>query len=328
MCWTTNTYFLPFDEDKIPEEGSPRKKIGYYQWVALILSCQAVLFYLPRPLWRLFNKKSGISVSTITDAAIECQRKMDTDDRDKTLRYMTKHMGKYLLDLARNHLMADKCKSLWYAFYGNYLNLLYILVKCVYIGNVIGQLFLLNLFLGTDYHMYGWDVMRRMLRGEDWTTSERFPRVTLCDFKIRVLGNIHRYTVQCSLPMNLFNEIIFIFLWFWFVFVAAATTGSLLMWLFTSLYWPYQKKYVHDRLVAMEKIQRVSDEKIDKFVTKYLRRDGLFILRLVSKNSSDLIAAELLCGLWDHYKEHQKSIDRLYSMPKDDIPLTEMKSTT
>ena len=38
------------------------------------------------------------------------------------------------------------------------------------------------------------------------------------------------------------------------------------------------------------------------FVRRYLRRDGLFLIRLVSKNSSDLIAAELVSGLWQHYQ--------------------------
>ena len=40
--------------------------ISYYQWVALVLVCQACLFYMPRPLWRLLNKKSGIAVNTVT----------------------------------------------------------------------------------------------------------------------------------------------------------------------------------------------------------------------------------------------------------------------
>ena len=35
------------------------------------------------------------------DAAIECQRKMDPDDRDKIMRYMVKHMGRFLIDLSR-----------------------------------------------------------------------------------------------------------------------------------------------------------------------------------------------------------------------------------
>ena len=41
---------------------------------------------------------------------------------------------------------------------------------------------------------------------------------------------------------------------------------------------------------------------MDKFVKEYLQRDGVFIMRMVARNSSDLVAAELVTGLWDQYK--------------------------
>ncbi len=39
------------------------------------------MFYLPRIIWRVLHTKSGVSVSSITDAAIGCQRKMDSIER-------------------------------------------------------------------------------------------------------------------------------------------------------------------------------------------------------------------------------------------------------
>ena len=319
VCWVTNTYYLPYDE-YIPKEGehNPKKvEITYYQWVGLILSCQAIMFYLPRAIWRLFNKKSGIAVSTITDAAIECQRKSDPESREKTLTYMVKHMGRFLRELNSRHMLSTHCKALWWRLYGNYLLILYLLVKLIYIGNVVGQIFLLNAFLGTKYHMYGFEVLDNLYHNRDISQSDRFPRVTMCNFKIRLPGNVQRYTVQCALPINLFNEIIFIFVWFWFVFVAVATIGSFLMWFLGSLILPTQVRYIKSRLQAMDRLGTAPSHLVKSFVDMYLRRDGLFLIRLVGKNASDIIAAELICGLWENYKEHQPALEALRQRSKE-----------
>ena len=313
ICWVTNTYYLPFDED-IPPVGHPRHRIGYYQWVGLILIGQAVLFYLPRIVWYLFNKKSGIAVSTVTDAAVECQRKTDADGREKAINCVIKHLNRYLSEITRKHLLSNYCKGLWWYLYGNYIIILYLVVKLLYIINVVGQLFLLNIFLETDYNLYGFHVVKRLIDGEDWRTSNRFPRVTLCDFELRIVGNVNRYTVQCALPVNLFNEKIYIFLWFWFVAVALVTSVSFIFWTGRVLSKTHQRRYILSRLVAMGKLPEVTlsrDDAILPFVRDFLRRDGVFLIRLVARNASDLIAAEVICGLYDEYKGKEKTIAAL-----------------
>jgi len=45
------------------------------------------------------------------------------------------------------------------------------------------------------------------------------------------------------------------------------------------------------------------DRKIShKFAQMYLRQDGVFVLRLVAKNSADLVVADIIAALWDNYK--------------------------
>ena len=52
----------------------------------------------------------------------------------------------------------------------------------------------------------------------------------LTTLQVRRLGAVHRYSIQCVLPINLFNEKIYSFLWFWMVFVAVVTCISTLSW--------------------------------------------------------------------------------------------------
>ena len=109
---------------------------------------------------------------------------------------------------------------------GSYVSMLYVFVKFLYLFNVIAQLYIMNRFLGSEYTFWGWEVsvpvvhdetsvqtLTDLWSGREWAESGVFPRVTLCDFRIRRLANIHRYTVQCVLMLNMFNEKIFLFLW-------------------------------------------------------------------------------------------------------------------
>lgn len=156
-----------------------------------------------------------------------------------------------------------------------------------------------------------------LIKGKDFWESPRFPRVTMCDFVIRTLGeNNHRNTIQCTLPINLFNEKIFILIWFWLCIVAAMSVYSFLFWLFTftsSSRLTFIKRYlkVNDRLGGYHQHHHSStsssstliDGKIlDAFLFEYLKADGVFLLRLVKKNTNDIVTGELVCALWDNFK--------------------------
>ena len=303
VCWVTNNYYLPFDE-RIPKADHPRQLIPYYQWVGLILIAQALVFFIPRPIWGFMNKMSGIAVNTITDAAIECQTKMNPAARSEIMRYMINHMTRFLREAHIGESGYPLCKQFWKVFMSYYLVTTYLLIKLLYITNVLGQIYFMNLFLNTEYHWYGVEVLASLGKGDSWSTSERFPRVTLCDFKIRVPGNVQPYTVQCALPVNLLNEMIYTFLWFWFVFVTLCTSVSFAMWFIKIAFLPGVVKYISVRLITSSEcsdltVKLNTKEKlmISAFVHNYLRRDGLFMVWMVAKNTSDVVAAELIAGI-------------------------------
>ena len=121
--------------------------------------------------------------------------------------------------------------------------------------------------------------------------------------------------------MNIVNEKIYIFLWFWFVFVAAATCAGFLRWIWTIGFRYSRIRYIRKHLKIMDKLNRDSDrdKKLShKFAEMYLRQDGVFVLKLVAKNSTDLVVADIVAALWDNYK----------SKPMNVRPDTDIDDTT
>ncbi len=59
-CFIKNTYYLPLTE-RFPKDWKERdkKEINYYQWVPMVLICQAVCFHTPNLIWRALNASSG-----------------------------------------------------------------------------------------------------------------------------------------------------------------------------------------------------------------------------------------------------------------------------
>ena len=105
---------------------------------------------------------------------------------DKALEYHRQKRCEYL-----EQLHGMKCRSISsiysFVFLNNHLSMRdnhlmwsFLFSKLLYLLNAFGQLYLLNLFLGNDYHMYGFAVLRALFTGnnENWTVTPRFPRVT------------------------------------------------------------------------------------------------------------------------------------------------------
>jgi len=236
--------------------------------------------------------------------------------RLQAIRYVVNQMDRYLLAQREyrtgcmvriKHFIAKLCCLVGGKLYGNYLISGYMAVKLLYVAGAVGQLFLLDSFLRIDYPMYGLRVVEQLIRGQDWGYSERFPRVTLCEFEIRYQSRVHNYIVQCVLTINLFNEKIFMFLWFWFIFLVGATSVNFLRWLFRALYWPGHVQYVRKQIRVMDATPREAGT-LGKFAENYLRRDGMFIVRLIGMNMGEVVAGEVLCGLWNNYSPERRTI--------------------
>ena len=192
--------------------------------------------------------------------------------------------------------------------FGNYFMTCAMFTKVLYLTNAFVQFFALNAFLGTDFASWGFQILQGLAEDdpEYLKNSYRFPRVTLCDFQIRQMQNVQRWTVQCVLPINLFNSKIFLFIWFWLVFLCIATIMTLIS-NFYAIMFPHKKiEYIKKHL----KLRRVytSGSQIDRrlvarFVHSYLKFDGVYVLRVVAHNGTDVLVAQIIEVLYLKYKQ-------------------------
>ncbi len=308
-CWVKNTYFLPLEEE-IPKEHEEerRREILYYQWVPFIFLLMAFFFYIPCQVWRAFNSKAGVDADNILAAAANFMKTNKEEKREKTLKLISNQMDRFLghkqnkgLDGSCQNMMATICcfcgKRL-----GNYLIILYFFTKVLFVANVFGQLFVLSSVLKTPYNLYGVEAIQNVMEGQSWINETVFPRVTMCDFLIRRLGNVQRYTVQCLLPINLYTEKMFIMLWFWMVIVLFFSTVSLFMWVLRSLCNNDRVRFIKTRLMDTDRLNDDADYSMcDDFVMDYLKQDGVFLLRLIGHNTNAIVANDIVAALWDHW---------------------------
>ena len=338
-CWVRNTYYLPFDE-RIPrqEDTYKREYLPYYQWVPIILMVQALLFHLPCTVWRSLSAKSGIDLNDFIEKAevLPCLPEPDEPDeeslRSKALRHLSGILVRFIKSqnqekkmactLSLKHILSRTCFRCCGRVHGNYLFILYMCTKVLYLANIFGQLFILNWVLGMEYHIYGFEIIKGMVRGTDWSESGAFPRVTMCDFLLRRLGNLQKYTVQCALPINLLNEKVFMFIYFWLILLAIFTLWSMLTWLLRSA--PEVERYHYMKAAILagnedpdpEKL-RSQKEAIKDFIQNFLRQDGVFVLRMIAHNVDAVTEADIVLEVWKRYCKGREQplppeVDRLY----------------
>ena len=169
-------------------------------------------------LWRSLSAKSGINVVNLVDAALHYQTADRFEDRNKIMTYLTRSIDQYVYMRKRKAKRFDFIRR-FLAFIlcvpgrrmGSYLLILFFVTKLLFIVNSLGQLFLLNIFLGHNFASYGVELIRKILNGEELTESMYFPRVTMCEFAVRNIQNVHVHTVQVddsvfSTKIRLFNR--------------------------------------------------------------------------------------------------------------------------
>nr|WET20648.1 innexin-5 [Aplysia californica] len=318
LCWISQMYYVPMDEE-IPfyKDDRMKRDISFYRWVVAIFLIQCLLFKFPNMLWKELRGYSGINVQKIVNMAEEVSTSPPSEREDKitdiTLfvdRWLQSYrVYKYNMMIRMKEKMTSIFCFVLGKRQGTYLTGLYLFTKLLYLVNVIGQFVMLTAFLKFNYWWYGFEVLQHL--GGRWVDIEHFPRVVMCDFEIRQLQNIQTYSLQCVLSINLFIEKIFAVIWFWLFILMIATIINFGMWCYDIFMSKRREHFIQKYLIILgDNDSRRERSLFKKFVQNYLRDDGVFLLRSVGNNSSEIILMDLIKELWKNFrKSNRKEAD-------------------
>ncbi|KHN77041.1 Innexin-3 [Toxocara canis] len=316
-CFIENTYFVPPRNRSLPDDNQIREeaKLPYYQWVPFVLALQAMSFCLPHIYWRMLNWLSGVLVRAVVSMAVIAVNPLTGVDEEKT-KIIANHLS-CGLQMSRNehHRFAYSsnpigCITRMLTLRAKcYITFCYFTMKGLFIANLLIQLALINTFLGIpdgDALTWGIALPISLFRGEDWSTTGIFPRVTMCDFEVRELGNIHRWSVQCVLPLNMFSEKIYIILWFWLHIMLVTTIINTIIWLFQILRSQSRLNFIEDMLNSA-KVTDVSfvintdyHNNLERLYND-LGWDGVLVLRIILSNAGELATISVIKHLYTKY---------------------------
>jgi hypothetical protein len=317
-CFVENTYWLPFNE-RIPTNTTMRdeRMLNYYQWVPFVLALMAAMFYLPHLLWRSLNFLSGLSVRSVVSMAAASTDKQSGDRKD-VVGLVAGHMREAMR--VQTALSGSGNPLSWVLSCGMtkgwYIIFVYIIIKLLFLLNIVAQFYILLSFLGPNHEHWGFGILSDLAtETRQWEDSGHFPRVTLCDFEVRVLGNVQRFTAQCVLMINMFNEKIFLFLWWWFVMLGVVTTASLLYWILFNFIPYYRTTFVRKMLETQGYPRKSNEGHVSEFVSSFIRPDGVFVLRLMSGNAGDMVTSQVVCKMWEDYLDEKRKTSTRRTLP-------------
>lgn len=289
-------------------------EIPYYQWTPLILLLQACLFYAPRAFWKATSGFSALNIKKFLVMANKATMESG-EKREEVVKNTANYFEKYLkirnIETTRYRRMQHTKERLSSAgaHKGNYLVAVYLITSLLYFVSSVSQIFIVDVLLGVNFTSLGPNILQRATKGLSLLDSVRFPVVTFCDFEIRQLMNIQTWTAQCSLPINLYSEKVFIMNWFLLV-VMSIVNAIYFLYNTISTCLPYRaeayvQKFLYiDNGVLIGRNQKTPEHMVDSekyFVHDYLRRDGVFLLWLLSNKTNQVVAGEVIDEVWKNY---------------------------
>lgn len=282
---------------------------GLLTIVTHILILQAVLFCIPRVLWRIGGAREGFQHTVCLDALDNdmFERKDDDDNGRKINEDAMTRIENYVrryINLRESVIYHTDITSLLPSGYR--YTVLFIVTEFLMVFNSISQFYLLQFLLGIDFINFGIDYLSNMpniLMAE----TNRFPREAFCDLTVRQQINVQTYTVQCSLPSNMINEKIFLLVWVMLFCVSVLNIVSL-AYQVTSIKGMRSKAIEEINSYQLRKSFQTESTRsmmnVNRFVCECLKLDILLFLWQL-KQSHKPIIYDVMFRLWDRYSHEE-----------------------
>lgn len=165
------------------------KVLPYYQWIPFLLLFQAVCFMFPHLIWHTLSKSSGLDVTLIGENATKL-RDFDVDNRNRIIHQIVRHV-QIALELKHHHRHKKSNSNRFFKLNSRrqyYLYFVYMIVKLSYVLNLVGQLLLMDTFFEFRSYSFGFDFLKKFLRGDDYSRIDKaFPRqvyLFVCVFRL------------------------------------------------------------------------------------------------------------------------------------------------
>lgn len=286
-----------------PNNPGERVSVSYYQWTPVILVIIGLLFHVPYLIWSSISKSSGLPLKSVVSSAHDLSGVLeDGSERDGIVKDIVYILRRYT---EASHL-DDKSTFKIGRSHGNVLFFSYMLVKVLYIVVLSIQLVILQVFLGNDPRfnvlLHGARVIDTLLRNGTWHQNPIFPIKTVCTFEAEQQGNPLPYTLECIIPVNLYNDKFFALFTIAFPVLIALVVISTVRWFFDNSK-VGRRAFVKAHLETPLALDSSSSRDLSLFAEEYLRRDGLFCLTLIKMNVGRDVVENVLETMWNQFQD-------------------------
>ncbi|GMT28822.1 hypothetical protein PFISCL1PPCAC_28826 [Pristionchus fissidentatus] len=194
-CFVYNTYWVQ-PGSEVPSEVEERisAQLIYYQWVPFIMIMEAGLFHFPAKIWAVLSKTSGLNLAGMIHAVV----KAEEDNDEQKLHSAALNVCNLLENSNKMRKLRTQGASRMGRYArlgeldGTYLSNVYLVAKLIYCLNSFVQFTSMNKFLKQPDIFWGGSLLMDLINGHNWEDSGNFPRIAMCDFEVRTMGNVQR----------------------------------------------------------------------------------------------------------------------------------------